>query len=113
MKIKTSDLTGVALDWAVTRANYEINYEAVWENFRSECQYSTDWCQGGPIIEREKIDLIYDERVPQWAAIYFYLPEGPEPDEYYGPTPLVAAMRCYVATKLGDTVSIPNELIEE
>jgi hypothetical protein len=26
------------------------------------------------------------------------------------PTPLIAAMRCYVASKLGDTVEIPEEL---
>lgn len=28
----------------------------------------------------------------------------------YGPTPLIAAMRCYVASKLGDEVEIPEEL---
>jgi hypothetical protein len=30
-----------------------------------------------------------------------------------GPTPLVAAMRCYVASKLGDTVEIPDDLVKE
>lgn len=29
----------------------------------------------------------------------------------YGPTPLIAAMRCYVASKLGDEVEIPEELL--
>jgi hypothetical protein len=28
----------------------------------------------------------------------------------YGDTPLIAAMRCYVASKLGDEVEIPKEL---
>ncbi len=28
-----------------------------------------------------------------------------------GPTPLIAAMRCYVASKLGDEVDIPEELL--
>jgi hypothetical protein len=28
----------------------------------------------------------------------------------HGPTPLIAAMRCYVASKLGDAVEIPEEL---
>ena len=27
-----------------------------------------------------------------------------------GPTPLIAAMRCYVASKLGDEIEIPTEL---
>jgi len=29
-----------------------------------------------------------------------------------GPTPLIAAMRCYVASKLGDEVEIPQELAQ-
>jgi hypothetical protein len=29
-----------------------------------------------------------------------------------GTTPLIAAMRCYVASKLGDEVEIPVELIK-
>lgn len=29
---------------------------------------------------------------------------------YFGPTPLIAAMRCYVASKLGDEVEVPEEL---
>jgi hypothetical protein len=31
----------------------------------------------------------------------------------YGHTPLIAAMRCYVASKLGDEVEIPQELLGE
>lgn len=33
------------------------------------------------------------------------IPEG------YGPTPLIAAMRCFVASKLGDEVEVPDELL--
>lgn len=63
---------------------------------------STNWAQGGPIIEGEKIGLL-----PSGNAYYereggtFYS---------YGTTPLIAAMRCYVASKLGDNVEIPGEL---
>ena len=32
-------------------------------------------------------------------------------DGLIGPTPLIAAMRCYVASKLGDDVDIPEELL--
>lgn len=100
MQIKTSDLTGVALDWAVGKAG----------GWHKDYPYSTDWAFGGPIIEREKIDLIYDERVPEWIAIYFHLPEGPEPEAYVGPTALIAAMRSYVDAKLGNVVKVPDEL---
>ena len=66
---------------------------------------STDWSQGGAIIERERISITH--QVGQWAA-------QTDDDLFaYGPPPLVAAMRCYVASKLGDTVDIPAELTNE
>jgi hypothetical protein len=102
MKIKTSDLTGVALDWAVGKAG----------GWHRDYPYSTDWAFGGPIIEREVIMIIH----PKYDCWTGHVYDKHRDDESYtldGPTPLIAAMRCYVATKLGDTVSIPNELIEE
>jgi hypothetical protein len=64
--------------------------------------YSTDWAQGGPIIEREKMTLEWTGE--DWMA---YIRHD---EEYFGPTPLIAAMRCYVASKLGDAVEVSNEL---
>ena len=102
--MKTSELIGDALDWAVTRANYEVNYKTVWRHFKDKCAYSTDWALGGPIIEREGIELLCESLGFRWVA----MPQkGPE---WRGPTPLVAAMRCYVAACLGDEVEIPEEL---
>jgi len=90
---KTNELTGAALDWAV---HYAIHGE-----------YSTNWAQGGPIIEREKIALIPpNERIDEWEAVH---PDRMHNEEY-GPTPLIAAMRCFVASKLGDEVDVPKEL---
>jgi hypothetical protein len=128
MKIKTSDLTGVALDWAVAKCegvehSMEVNrmgslsFDAGLHPYIADLDKpgryqiynpSTNWCRGGPIIEREKICLEHaiTEGNSRWAATAYLAEE-------YGPTPLIAAMRCYVATKLGDTISIPNELIEE
>ncbi len=64
---------------------------------------ATDWAQGGPIIEREGITLTHQQT--QWVA-------QTDDDVFaYGPTPLIAAMRCYVVSKLGDTVDVPEELI--
>ena len=110
--MKTSELTGAALDWAVTCANYGINIDCVWSNFRRECEYSTDWAQGGPIIEREEIELTFDragETDTLWRSEMFDM-EGVSIAHEYGPTPLIAAMRCYVASKLGDEIEIPEEL---
>jgi hypothetical protein len=97
MKIKTSELTGAALDWAVTMAEN-------WAGADFEVKpYSTDWVQGGPIIEREKIAIDFDGAA--WCAS-----DNHKPLANYGPTILIAAMRCYVASKLGDEVDVPEEL---
>ena len=101
-KMKTSDLTGAALDRAVTRANYEINFEFVWRSCRVDCNYSSDWRQGGPIIEREKITLEWTGE--DWMAYIWH------DAEFFGPTPLIAAMRCYVASKLGEDVETPQDI---
>ena len=69
---------------------------------------STNWSQGGPIIEREKIDLNH-YRMPDLTAMWDASIDSWETD-YAGTTPLIAAMRCFVASKLGDTVDIPEEL---
>ena len=68
---------------------------------------SSDWAQGGPIIEREKIHLThrYGELLSgnNWTAFL------DKPHRYAeGATPLIAAMRCYVASKLGDEFEIPE-----
>ena len=102
--MKTSELTGAALDWAVSKALGE--YRPV-----SVPNYSTDWAQGGPIIEREKIDL--SMQFYGWVAHHgryranaMNLPEYTQKAD----TPLIAAMRCYVASKLGDEVEVPPDL---
>jgi hypothetical protein len=98
MKTKTSELTGAALDWAVAMAEN-------WAGADFEIKpYSTDWAQGGPIIERERI-------TPEWTG-EDWMAYIKHDEEVFGSTPLIAAMRCYVASKLGDEVEIPEELIE-
>lgn len=68
---------------------------------------STRWAHGGPIIEHEGIALWQDEETLGWFAS---ADEG-RGNDYLGPTPLIAAMRCYVASKLGDEIHIPAELL--
>lgn len=120
MKLKTSELQGPALDWAVAKCEFpDANTKdiEVWvqplpcddlEDFKF--QPSTDWAQGGPIIEREWLDVTpwpneSDEDL-RWQC--------KQHDSIdcvaFGPTPLIAAMRCYVASKLGDEVEVPDEV---
>lgn len=103
MKVKTSELTDIALDWAVNQIE-ECCDDPVPPPF------STSWAWGGPIIEQERIALRFDD---EWIALMYGIDYDAEgmPDEYpFGPTPLIAAMRCYVASKLGDEVEVPEEL---
>ena len=111
MKIKTSELEGTALNWAVAKAaGYTISYLDLWYDIKSYDKFtpSTDWSFGGPIIEQEKIRLDCAWNPGPW--------EGSCKIDgvtawVEGPTPLIAAMRCYVASKLGDEVEIPEELV--
>ena len=116
MKIKTSELDGAQLDYAVAKCEGEEvrlekgQLEALWTD--NGYKPSTNWAQGGPIIEREGISTRHSEKDARGA---WYAVLGPNrflsPDhEGSGPTPLIAAMRCYVASKLGDEVEIPDEL---
>ena len=100
--MKTSELTGAALHWAVHQAWCEGTCHD-----EPYPKYSTDWAQAGPIIEREGISLDQFADYPKWQAEC-------NSNDYHnrqkGQTPLLAAMRCYVASMLGDTVEIPDEL---
>jgi hypothetical protein len=114
--MKTNELTGLALDWAVAKCegvelysgprDNNPAYKANWVRRKHGDLYqpSTDWSQGGPIIEREGISIEYAADPEKWCACIM------ADQEVYGPTPLIAAMRCYVASKLGDEVEIPEEL---
>ena len=132
MKIKTSELTGAALDWAVALIEYpEWKEQGFLEVFPYDLSFddgttyapSTDWSRSGPIIEREGIllrPLRKDGLFGLWLAMYDgdntgslvrWLNSPWAPRNYSkGPTPLIAAMRCYVASKFGDEVEMPEEL---
>jgi len=111
MKIKTSEATPIQINWLVAKAEGKkpsIERNLIWTRGKNTpyalFQPSKDWAQGGPIIEREKIVISPDPQHGWRAMPYMDL------TEFYGPTPLIAAMRCYVASVLGDTVDIPEEL---
>jgi hypothetical protein len=118
MKVKVSEAKGQVLDYLVAqamgmkiyrsksgrwmRANYgEFNHRHGTPWFEP----TRNWGYGGPIIEREMaLSYTWGRRVA-WhthrQACYCVA---------IGPTPLIAVMRCYVASKLGDEVEVPNEM---
>lgn len=124
----TSELTGPALDWAVSAAlkyGYEIvdgapvtgattyTAEGLW--FDEVWEPSTDWSQGGPIIERENITMMRTISGSEFGWIAWKNGErGPHKNEFsqYGPTQLIAAMRCFVVSVLGEEIEVPEELLK-
>jgi hypothetical protein len=110
--MKTSELTGAALDWAVAKCEEPCGGYKAWVQADLEkgivpagSRYSTDWLSGGPIIERERITIEWEGDPDSWCACIT------ADQEVYGSTALIAAMRCYVASKLGDEIEIPKEMI--
>lgn len=137
--MKTSELSGAALDWAVIAANEKTFDEGrvvkvcrreatapAWielENSPGSAPYfhryspSTDWAQGGPIIERENIFTYPSHLLGHGfsASKWKHPIDVKIGNEFickvdYAPTRLIAAMRCYCASKLGDEIEIPEEL---
>jgi hypothetical protein len=132
MKIKTAELSGKALDWAVavSQGGGGLWFDTVgthwiklngkdralsggWSDSQN-FQPSKDWRDGGPIIDMAAINLGTQRNEPGFR---------PHPDRMwhaqtnqrvyvgYGPTPLVAAMRCFVCARLGQEIDVPDELL--
>lgn len=123
MKHKTAELDGALLDAAVAMAegmepsvqpyrvtgDFGITFvrpEPVCVAGGGHFEPSTDWRIGGPIIEREQItvapQIVTADLSEGWAAWF-----GCHDHEQQGPTPLIAAMRAYVASRLGAEVELP------
>ena len=98
--VKVVEATERQLDWLVAR----IEGDELPKSGGQGLDYSSDWAQGGPILEREGISIY--RMTSGWSAAYN--PSGTPQD---GPTPLIAAMRCYVSNRLGNEVEVPEELL--
>lgn len=128
LEVRTSELEGAALDWAVAQVEGKAvslappaygNGWRVQKAWYPEDKYSpsNDWSQGGPLIEKHVQQLC--DAVPPAGGW------GNEPPMHYatannasgyqcfemGETKLVAACRAVVASVMGRTVSVPKELI--
>jgi len=119
VEVKTSELIGAALDWAVAQAEgvsirilSKDNIEEKWQiqmrwRFQGPFWPSQDWRQCGPLIEKYNIGFgLYDD------CILAITGHNEFAGSAYGSTHLIAACRSIVAAKLGDTVSIPSELMQ-
>lgn len=112
LKVKTSELEGAALDWAVAKCDNKLDKIVYWKKCRAyyypgaatKYSPSTKWAQGGPLIEREKITLV---PMPQgtWSANKVGLAVL-----FHQRSPLIAAMRVYVASVLGDEIEVPEDI---
>jgi hypothetical protein len=127
MKHKVDELTGALLDAAVAKALGVVILDlglvvdgepVVCLPEAGEHNYvwrpSREWHQGGPLIERERINLVYCEpgttAGDAWEAYLGDLSPrrlDNDPASGDGPTPLIAAMRAFVCKKLGDEVDLP------
>ena len=127
--MKVAELTGAQLDYWVARADgrgadeVEIidqganpvspRFYASFTRTGAVWWPSSKWNQGGPIIEREQIAIETggegkdNPRPPTWYAICDGIFDRGQGHQGEGPTPLIAAMRAYVASKFGDEV--PDE----
>jgi len=127
MKIKTSELEGLALDWAVAKAvGHDVSATVYYSGLNQygrvessraidlgEYSPSTDWSQGGPLIADGVYMLCRQNPLSPipfetegWIAAHEGLPFL-----FDGPTPLIAACRAIVAAKLGDEIDVPEELV--
>jgi hypothetical protein len=133
--VPTRELKGPALDWAVAKVqgafdlrcaifdfkarwSYSFCVELIAKNpnradfeYVNNTAFSTDWSLAGPIIEEEFLSI--SPMCPDEMEIVWHCTDLTDNGkDYYGETLLIAAMRCYVASKLGDTFELPKLLWE-
>lgn len=131
MKVKTAELSGVQLDYAVAVAlgvkdsiklrpftncpAYPQKY--VWLDKGSSCfSPSSNWMACGQLIETGLISCYAsinpeDETVYHWCAAK-EVSDYRKRRGFTDSDPKVAICRAVVASKLGDEVDIPDELME-
>ena len=123
MKIKVIKATELQIDWLVAKCEgvelldpHDNEWELCWtllaDNSGDYYAPSNDWAQGWPILTRERISRTIDHS-GIWVA---YWTDGYGEEDFYKKwmhcdrNELVAGLRCYVASKLGDEVDVPDDL---
>lgn len=136
VEVKTAELVGPALDWAVANATeaWEFAHEwfptmtldprfigirnvavdgCVWLEPRNPLRQdpqpfrpSTDWAQGGPLRDKYRVGI-----EPSGKQVYAWTPDR-DLDGCFSETALISICRAIVAAKLGGVVQVPAELVE-
>lgn len=122
VKVKTADLEGKALDWAVAKAVCPQSFRdscnsdglPYWsEGWLNNGSPSSDWAQCGPLIDEYGIGILGpepdDESDAIAAGINWYGDDGSYGE---GPTVQIAACRALVAHTFGDEVEVPEVLLK-
>jgi hypothetical protein len=95
---------------------FDVSFRGYCDFYRREdLNYSQNWDLSGPIGDRERINVVLLEENPDVWAASIGLPACPTQDTHliHGPTRLIAMLRCFVVSRLGRIVDIPNTLYRE
>lgn len=132
MKVKVAEAKGPVLNWLVAKCEnpndprdgrptfwlhpnnpklvcqITYNHETNPKGYEL-CLYTTDWGQVGPIIKKADIEFVLAKEgghhvSAKWMAVIKNTFFG------FGDDHIIAAMRCYVTSKLGEEVEVPEEL---
>lgn len=120
VEVKVVELTGAALDWAVAITAGEKPVLPWWGDGTAKHYYGTvevrgeefspssDWAQGGLIVESGIFELKHTG-TSTWSALTYRDDDGSEV-VMLGDTALVAVCRAFVASKHGKSLHVPAEL---
>lgn len=117
--LRTCDLIGAALDWAVAKTEGEDHWTCdrnpEWFAWRMRnWKPSTDWSQVGPLIGMYLIEFSVDDHTDiVRASMFCWRDYGKSHRTRWseGETHLIAACRAIVSAHLGDSVDVPAELV--
>lgn len=124
IEVRTADLIGPALDWAVAKADgLPLSEEACQDDFiligtgfgdLERFNPSTNWSQGGPLIEKHRLRAHPARSEGAWSVGWCFDSGvwNPRFEHWQGESLLIAACRAIVAAKLGDMVSVPADLVQ-
>ena len=101
----------VVLDLATNNQTVEEGCTIIRDGTLMRYSPSTNWDHGGPIIERERISVEWDHRsttCTEWGAdvVHDSRDDGVGRTWAVGPTALIAAMRAFVSSRLGDEIDL-------
>lgn len=130
IEVKNAELVGPALNWAVAKAE-GLDFEpcfyrhgkkwlihVVRDGYNPERKVyefspSTDWSQGGPLVDKYSIELWPTRHGGNRAELWIdKVDGGADRGVAVGETCLIAICRAIIMAKLGPVVEVPAQLLE-